>query len=201
MIGFIVQTTILFAILYYFPLFGPIVDEAGIVGATVMSILASSGLLFLYDIWRAPVLIDAFQREDLASAISVARELLDSESKLKAVGDLHAEGMSILRQPLSHQKMTQAFDEWNKKCETFIGENFEFARLHAYKITGGLTSYVPERRSAFELLVDLFEGKLRALDNLISTGSFATMPHLQMKRIVDLTENPIYRFLLPRHEQ
>jgi hypothetical protein len=63
MIGFTVQTAVLLGVLYLFPVFGPIVDEAGIVGATVISILASAALLFVVDLWRAPVLIDRLQRK------------------------------------------------------------------------------------------------------------------------------------------
>lgn len=200
LIGFIVQTTILFAVLYYFPLFGPLLDEAGTVGATVIAIIASSCLLFLYDLWRSPVLIDQYQREDLSRAIQLAQEVLASESKLRTLGELHSEGKAILDTQLSQSELTSAFADWTARCETFIGENFEFSRLHAYRIAGGLRSFDPGRRDGLEKMRDLFEGKLRALDSIISNGNFAIMPSLQMKTFLDNAGHPVYRFLLPGHK-
>lgn len=77
LIGFIIQTTIIFAAIYYIPVLGNLSDQAGTVGVTIISVLASSLLLFLWDIVRAPVLIDRFQREDLGLALYLMKYALD----------------------------------------------------------------------------------------------------------------------------
>jgi hypothetical protein len=55
--GFIVQTTIVFAILYYQPWVGSFQEQGRLVAAGVVSVLLSVGLSFLWDLFRAPEII------------------------------------------------------------------------------------------------------------------------------------------------
>lgn len=201
-IGFIVQTTILFAILYFFPVFGPWVGEAGIVSATVISILASAGLLFLYDLWQAPVLIDRFQREDLARAVEVARDVLDSEKRMRKLGDYYVEGKDRLSERASLDILKESYREWYAKCETYIECNFVFSKLHDFRNSGPVKVHdvFGQNNAIHPLEKDLrnrWEGKMAALNQIISLGDYSVMPHIAMQDIVSASDHQIYKYLLP----
>jgi hypothetical protein len=55
--GFIVQTTIVFAILYWQPWIGNVQDQGKLAAAGVISVLVSVALSFLWDLIRAPEII------------------------------------------------------------------------------------------------------------------------------------------------
>ena len=54
LMGFLVQTAILFGILYFQPWVGDLGDEAKLAGAGVISILASALLSFIVDLFASP---------------------------------------------------------------------------------------------------------------------------------------------------
>src|SRR6185312_10902353 len=56
-VGFIVQTTILFVVLYYLPWFGDVREQSRLVAAGIASILGSVALSFVWDLLRAPQII------------------------------------------------------------------------------------------------------------------------------------------------
>lgn len=82
-VGFILQTTILFAILFYQPWFGDVQQESRMAAAGIAAVLLSSLLSFLWDLFRAPAVIFA----NLSSRVEdLERKLAPRFSVIPTVG-------------------------------------------------------------------------------------------------------------------
>lgn len=80
MILFVLQAAIIFGLLYFAPVFGSLQDTARQSAAGVIAVIGSSILLFLYDLVRAPVLIDR-EKSDTLEHQSREMEKLQTQSK------------------------------------------------------------------------------------------------------------------------
>lgn len=202
LIGFILQTTIIFAVVYYFPIFGDLASRAGEVGTVVISVLASGALYFFYDLWRSPVLIDEYQREDIGICLEAANDIMASEEKLKALGVFHAEGRDILAKNLPYNDLLSAYQDWNERCEAYIEDHFVYAKLHDFRNSKPSQFPAPQvNHPQLRARADteaMLSAKVVTLDRTISLGGdIAVMPSIRMNHIIERSKHPIYRFLAP----
>lgn len=202
LIGFILQTTVVFAVLYYMPIFGDLAENAGAVGSTVIAVLASGAFYFLYDLWRSPVLIDEYQREDIGYCVTAAKEIMASEEKLRFLGKLHAEGMVLADAKLPYKELLSGYQDWLARAEAYLEANFEYAKLHDFKnakprhfSTHQATH--PQQRAHNDLLL-LLEAKVEMLDRTISLGGgVSVLPSILFNGVIERSHSPIYRYLAP----
>ncbi|MFC5385194.1 hypothetical protein ACFPLB_04340 [Aquamicrobium segne] len=202
MIGFILQTAVVFAVLYYFPIFGDLAARAGVVGSTVAAVIVSGALYYLYDLWRSPVLIDRYQREDIGLCLKAANDIMDSERKLRGLGELHAEGMRLIDENLSHADLLAKYQDWIARCEAYLEINFAYAKLHDFRNSkpshfSMQQASHPRSRAITDLLL-LVGAKVDVLDRTISLGGdVSVLPSIRMNGIIERSKDPVYRVLAP----
>lgn len=205
--GFLVQTTILFAVLYYVPFLGPVQDEAGIVGATVVAVLASALLSFVVDLVRAPVRIDGFQRDDLKSAYDLIEELNREETAIESLCILFRRGVDLYSTSSTKEFMQTRFDEWNAECENIILKHFSSSVLHEFRHTPPNAINRINIHSPLEYTHDIesgkiiqkFLGRLIAIDTIIRSQGINFIGLKEaMKSTLDRRKWEHYDLLLPQ---
>jgi hypothetical protein len=133
----------------------------------------------------------------------VASDILNSEERMKKLGEYHTEGKRKLASSARNDALKASYDEWCAICESYIERNLRYSKLHEFRNCDPIKIYnVLDSNHAIspddKKLRNSWEGKLAALDRIISMEDIAVMPSLSMKGIVDASEHPIYEFLLPK---
>lgn len=193
-IGFIIQTTLLFSVLYYLPSLGDLKIQIGTTGALVIAILASGILNFVFDLLHAPVLLDLFQRQDLKYAINTAKDILNSENRTKYLGDLYNEGKALRHRVTKELVERDEYLIWFSKCEKYIEDNYEYSELHKFRNSSennDNTDYGPQKR-----LMNQISWNLNVLDNMIQFSRYNTFSRSDLQLIVLNAEEPGYKYVL-----
>lgn len=121
MIAYFTQTVVLFALLYLMPWLGDLSGEARAVAALVGSVALSFVLLFVWDIARAPHLVD----NDRLDQIWAMRKYLRVEGEAEAAATegrtLYEEGLRLVGGNADDQEL----DVWEARAAAFVRDHYD----------------------------------------------------------------------------
>ncbi len=200
LIGFTLQTAVVFVILYFLPALGNLSDKAGEIGTLAIAVLTTLALQFIWDLMRAPVRIDQFQREDLGLALDQMRNALDDDKHLRVLGALYDEGKTLAETNRRSASLQDAYVDWKTRCESYLDEHYEFPILHQFRNSRDqfMSDFSDRSRSKtqYHQLLGELEGKLSALDSIIRMSGGRLLPNF-FHRVLERENNPVYKYLAP----
>ena len=194
MIGFILQTTVLFAVLYYFPFLDYFNKQIGTTGALIVSIFGAGVLNFIIDLFYAPVLLDRYQRQDLKYAINTAQDILDSEKNVKTLSELYREGKALQLKISTQYVEKDEYLKWYSKCEKYIEDNFQYSELHKFRISSEEDDYGAS--NPHQSFMNLVQRNLKVLNSMIEFGDYRALSSGSLQLIVLNAKEPAYKYVV-----
>ncbi len=124
MIGFSVQSAILFALLYFVPVLGDLTGQARLVLAGSGAVVASGVLLFIWDLWTAPGRMHGHVSQELREHHRVLRAIARGEDGAKLLTAAHEEGMLLYRTMREPTEYSRVMDGWVDRTEKLLEARF-----------------------------------------------------------------------------
>lgn len=113
--GFLIQTSVVFAILYFQPWVGNLENEAKLVGAGVIAVILSAILSFLWDLMVSPKEIYEKLEQDHAAAVHSMGWYADQAEAQDQLIALYKEGEDIYCGESSYAQWRDGMLEWNER--------------------------------------------------------------------------------------
>lgn len=121
MIGFFVQTAVLFLLLYFQPWFGVVQDEARLAAAAGVAVIVSGALFYVWDLIVAPAEQYHSLRDWTKEIEEAVVECEQIDKAVYAVGDRFGAGMRLV---LASAPVAELL-EWEREFDAFIKDNFD----------------------------------------------------------------------------
>ena len=113
--GFLVQTAILFGVLYFQPWVGSLQDEAKLAGAGVLSVLGSAALSFLWDLVVSTKELHEKLEGELAQSVEAIGWYADQAEAQDQLIALYREGEAIYCGESSYAAWRDGMFQWNER--------------------------------------------------------------------------------------
>lgn len=123
-VGFVVRTVLVFALLYFLPWFGDLTGQAKEVAAAAAAVLFSFVLAFLWDLLRAPASIDAELRRQL-NIIGGRLRLQDDVDAIKLLGHAIFEKGVASYHGVKGPQRGEAWRIWSEEAERYLETHFD----------------------------------------------------------------------------
>lgn len=195
LIGFLVQTSILFFVLYSFPVFGAVTDEAKLALAGALAVIGSSALLFLWELVRAPADLHTEQKRRIEALYNALTDLDEAEKYIEKLSELYREGRRKYLEYDEVEKWTLKMNAWEKEVEELLRKHFSVSEVHSFRKPGSNFELRTEwdwedvdTSTKFWLKAEA-TNRLRALDDLIATAAYSFIPKKSELRTLLEQEN------------
>lgn len=127
MIGFSVQTAVLFLLLYFTPVLGDVKAESRLVLAGCAAVIISAALLFLWDFVSAPARIHAAMSKELVDRHQMLVAISAREQGARLLNAYYEEGLILYRTIRDPSEYVRVMDEWVARAESELAAKFSVA--------------------------------------------------------------------------
>jgi len=181
LIGYIVESAILFLILLNLPILGDVQGEERLAVAGALAAIGGGGLLFLFDLVTAPKRLHRAMETRLRVRHDIILNFWDSERSLRILDVLQTEGRNVYRDLSDITRYEDRFNAWDEKVVAVLKAGFSITTLYDYQnsyggVSGMLGGYYKidnldaEWEEKNQELLARFSARLEALVDLIKRG-------------------------------
>jgi hypothetical protein len=181
LIGYIVESAVLFLILLKLPFLGDMQGEERLAIAGALAAIGGGALLFLFDLVTAPKRLHQDMQKRLMSRHDIILNFWEAERKLRILDALQTEGRAIYRDLSDIERYEARFNAWDTKVVSVLKDKFSITALYEYQnsytgVSGMLGGYYTLENAAAgweeksQSLLARFSARLEALVDMIKHG-------------------------------
>jgi hypothetical protein len=183
MIGYIVQSAVLFLVLFFMPILGNFDEESRLALAGALAVIASAPLLLVWDFIGAPYRIHKLQQQRIAEVENAVASFADANAVIARLSELYGEGRNSYDTERPRAEWERVMQDWEEKVLVVLREYFDAGAIHSFRRPGSGFAYNTKWRWPKEEEEDaervwtkaIYSGRLHALDDLIQmAGAYFT---------------------------
>lgn len=197
LMGWVIQTTIVFGILYFQPWVGDLQDEAKLAAAGVAAVIVSALLSFVWDLFASPEELHKKVETELEQHVQALCYYADQARHAEAMIALYREGEAIYSGEDNYRKWRDGMIAWNERVRAALKEHYYPNVLFKHDTAKGrgvrskwveIVDEDQPRRGEYN---ELFTGWLESFEKIIQ-GSYPVsfMDYAALKRLHPGAETP-----------